>query len=141
MTTIAYKDGVIAADGRIVQGMAITSDDFDKRIMQDGIAFFLSGAVGDQNFLIDCYRNGPPSDMPDADVDALVVDEGELYEVGASFECYYCVPNHRGNPMALGSGSLHALTAMDLGCSAREAVKMAAKRDAGTGGKIRTYKV
>jgi hypothetical protein len=42
---------------------------------------------------------------------------------------------------AIGTGTDHAITAMDCGLSAREAVKMAMKRDTGTGGRIRTYKV
>lgn len=43
--------------------------------------------------------------------------------------------------MAIGSGMYYALTAMDCGCSAEEAVKMAAKRDVNTGGEIRIFKI
>ena len=42
---------------------------------------------------------------------------------------------------AIGSGSPFALTAMDMGASAYQAVEMAAKRDTSTGGKIRTLRV
>ena len=45
------------------------------------------------------------------------------------------------NPDAIGSGSPFALTAMDMGASAEEAVTMAAKRDSCTGGKIRTLRI
>lgn len=40
-----------------------------------------------------------------------------------------------------GSGSDHALTAMDMGASAAEAVKMACKRDPFSGGDILVYNV
>ena len=43
--------------------------------------------------------------------------------------------------LCIGSGADHGLTAMDCGLSAKEAVKKAAYRDLGTGGKIRTYKL
>ena len=39
---------------------------------------------------------------------------------------------------AIGSGSNNAITAMDMGATAAEAVEMAKKRDTGTGGLVRT---
>jgi hypothetical protein len=45
------------------------------------------------------------------------------------------------NPCAIGSGTDHALTAMDMGATAEEAIGWAAKRDAGTGGTIRTFRL
>ena len=44
-------------------------------------------------------------------------------------------------PYAIGSGADHAFTAMDCGCSAKEAVQMAVKRDTCTGGRIRSFKL
>ena len=40
-----------------------------------------------------------------------------------------------------GTGQDHALTAMDCGLSAKEAVKMAAKRDTGTNSRVSTYTI
>ena len=37
MTTIAYKDGVIAYDSRVTRGDLITDDDCDKCIERDGV--------------------------------------------------------------------------------------------------------
>lgn len=45
------------------------------------------------------------------------------------------------DPIVIGSGADHAITAIDCGKTVREAVKMAAKRDVHTGGKIRVYRV
>ena len=36
MTTIAYKDGVIAYDSRLIRDDLIMSDDYDKHLEQDG---------------------------------------------------------------------------------------------------------
>lgn len=42
---------------------------------------------------------------------------------------------------AAGSGQDHAITALDLGLSAKKAVKMAIKRNPSSGGKVRVFKV
>lgn len=55
-------------------------------------------------------------------------------------EGYVCCPCRDGLSFAIGSGAKHALTAMDLGLDAKEAVKMAMKRDIYTGGRIRTFR-
>jgi len=41
---------------------------------------------------------------------------------------------------SIGSGSDHALTAMDMGATAEKAVEMAMQRDICTGGRIRLYR-
>lgn len=138
MTTIAYKDGVIAYDSRGTRGDIISNDNLDKRVMSDGIAFFMAGSVADYKHLIDGYTKGarPPKE---SDVDALIVDKGVVYRAGTGDGEFWF---HPAQPVdAIGSGTRFALTAMDCGLSARDAVKMAAKRDTGTGGKIRTFKI
>ena len=141
MTTIAYKDGVIATDGRILQGLSISDDNAVKRTVRKGVEFFFSGSVHDEPLLIDCYFNGPPESTDNTESNALIVDSGNIFEAAVNPDGYWCAPERRNNVVAIGSGASHAMTAMDLGCSAKEAVKMAAKRDAGTGGRVRTYKV
>jgi len=138
MTTIAYKDGVIAYDSRSSRGDLIANDNYNKCANSNGVLFFYSGSVSDLPYLIDCYTNGatPPKF---ADICAFVVDKGNVHRVGTDdgeFWKEYAAPVD-----AIGSGCKHALTAMDCGLSAIDAVKMAVKRDTGTGGKIRHYKV
>tara|TARA_R110000796_G_scaffold143647_3_gene260326 strand:- start:411 stop:617 length:207 start_codon:yes stop_codon:yes gene_type:complete len=56
-------------------------------------------------------------------------------------ERLFKTPESLKSCIALGSGADHAYTAMDCGLSAKEAVKKAAYRDCGTGGRIRSYTI
>lgn len=137
MTTIAYKDGVIAYDSLVTAGDTVMYDDFDKKSERDGVVFFGAGSTQDIQLLIAAYFG----EVPDFDLDAralafhdgalsvLCVSEGRLYESQVLLDHSY----------AIGSGRDHAFTAMDMGASARQAVELAAKRDTCTGGLIRTF--
>lgn len=52
MTTIAYKDGVIAYDSRCTRATIITDDDCKKLDMVEGVHFLCSGATCDFDALI-----------------------------------------------------------------------------------------
>lgn len=139
MTTIAYKDGIIAYDSRAVRGGTITNDDFNKHQIVKDTHFFICGAVSDHKQLIDAYFGG--ENIPKSDATALVVSNGELYFIGIEENGFWKQPLEQYEIYSEGSGSDHAFTAMDLGCSAKEAVKIAIKRDSGSGGKVRTFKI
>lgn len=139
MTTIAYRDGLIATDGRTSMGSFISNDDSIKRHEHDGVVFFLCGSNG--SFLD--FMDGWPHDGKDCDSDAagFAIKDGVLWETGCHDKRVWRlrVDLSRGYHMAYGSGFEHAVTAMDMGCCAAEAVEMAAQRDSGTGGAIRVY--
>lgn len=140
MTTIAYKDGVIAYDSRQTRGGAIISDDCLKREVVDGVSFFLSGAVCDEKALIAAYF-GTPSKYP-VECSGYVIDGGKLMLVGHDDKTgIWKQPLDLSNPDAIGSGSAYALAAMDMGASSEDAVRAAMKRDIYTGGKVRTVNV
>ncbi|WP_122503127.1 proteasome subunit beta [Pseudomonas viridiflava] len=137
MTTIAYKDGVIAYDSRQTRGGAIVSDDCLKCEIVNGVSFFLSGCVCDEQALIAAYF-GTPSKDP-VECSGFVVDNGKLMMVGHDDKTgVWRQPLDPANPDAIGSGSAYALAAMDMGASAEEAVRAAMKRDIYTGGTVRT---
>jgi len=137
MTTIAYKDGVIAFDSRQTRNDRIVSDDCQKFQVVDGVSFFLSGAVCDEKALIAAYF-GTPSSVP-VECSGYVVDSGKLLMVGHDDKTgIWKQELDLSNPDAIGSGTPYALAAMDMGASAEEAVRAAMKRDIYTGGKIRT---
>lgn len=140
MTTIAYKDGVIAYDSRLTADITIIDDDHNKHIESEGKHYFYSGATGQREAFIACDQ-GKDTKLKEG-ANALVIENGEVYCAGFNKDDGF-FRNYVGKnkPYAIGSGTDHALTAMDLGCTAKEAVKMAVKRDTCTGGKIRTYKV
>jgi len=140
MTTIAYKDGVIAYDSRQTRGGSIVSDATAKCQVVNGVSFFLSGAVCDEKALIAAYFGTPPS--APVECSGFVVDGNELMMVGVDDKTgIWKQPLDRGNPDAIGSGSAYALAAMDMGATAEEAVRAAMKRDIYTGGAIRTFTI
>lgn len=137
MTTIAYKDGVIAYDGRQTRGDSIVSDDAPKCQVVDGVRFLLAGAVCDEKALIAAYF-GTPSAVP-VECSGYVIDGGKLMMVGHDDKTgIWKQELEPSNPDAIGSGAAYAVAAMDMGASAEEAVRAAMKRDIYTGGKVRT---
>lgn len=140
MTTIAYKDGVIAYDSQITRGDVITYDDYDKCIEQDGVKFFCCGAVPDYQRLVDVYFGAKPNGNIDAT--AIVLDGESLMMVAVDDTTgLWKSPVLRDRPYAIGSGTPYAFAAMDMGASAEKAVEMAAKRDTSTGGKVRIVRI
>ncbi|MGY2337960.1 proteasome subunit beta [Pseudomonas sp. SDO5532_S415] len=137
MTTIAYKDGVIAYDSRQTRNDRIVSDSALKCQVVDGVSFFLSGAVCDEKALTAAYF-GTPSPVP-VECSGYVVDGGKLMMVGHDDKTgIWKQALDPSNPDAIGSGAAYALAAMDMGASAEDAVRAAMKRDIYTGGTIRT---
>ncbi|MDU4249020.1 proteasome subunit beta [Pseudomonas sp.] len=140
MTTIAYKDGVIAYDSRRCSGSTIVDDDYDKRHEHEGVSFFLTGAVCDLPRLIAAYF-GEKQESP-VECTALVVDDGKLQLVGYDKDSGLWVDVlPQDKPYSIGSGSDHAWTAMDMGATAYQAIGLAMKRDSCTGGNIRTFQI
>ena len=140
MTTIAYKDGVIAYDGRATTSTGtIVYDDFEKCVERDGVRFVICGSTACMSKLIDAYFGEPQTCVS---ADALVVVDGEVWYISHGdddgIEKSQVLPDR---PYSIGSGSDHAYTAMDMGASAYQAVEMAMKRDSCTGGLIRTLTI
>ena len=139
MTTIAYKDGIIAYDSRVSAGGTIYDDNCDKRVKVEDTYFFFVGETAGEADLADWFLHRKRTEQL-GDTHAMVFYGGALYTIGYDKKKgYYSNPERLANVTAIGSGSICALTAMDLGCTAREAVKMAMKRDTATGGRIRTH--
>lgn len=140
MTTIAYKDGVIAYDSRQTRNDRIVSDNCQKCEVVKGVSFFLSGAVCDEKALIAAYF-GTPSPV-DIECSGYVVDGGKLIMVGHDDKTgIWKQELDMSNPDAIGSGAQYALAAMDMGASAADAVLAAMKRDIYTGGFVTAIKL
>jgi 20S proteasome alpha/beta subunit len=140
VTTIAYKDGVIAYDSRICHGSSITHDDFEKCQEREGVKFVLTGYVCDYSKLIGAWFGEPVTGT--VECSALAFDGKSLVYAAYSDKDGLCkTPIWLERPYVLGSGSDHAMTAMDMGATAPEAVEMAKKRDSATGGQVRVVRV
>lgn len=139
MTTIAYLNGTFAYDSRITSGNDILTDRYQKKQVRSGVTFFLAGCVPDfEAFMLAYLTGGKGTGL---NVQAFVLRDGEVTRATANGDELWECPVHPGEPMSIGSGSAHAVTAMDCGLSPAEAVRMAMKRDSCTGGTVRTHKV
>lgn len=139
MTTIAYKDGVIAYDSReTMPNGTIKTNNCNKRFTVGERHFFLSGKSDECEMLAHGWPSPSGSHI---DCGGFLVDGGRVFLCGMDRDRGTTFKLLLDHHWAVGSGGDHAITAMDLGLSALEAVRMAVKRDAFTGGRIRTYKV
>lgn len=138
MTTIAYRDGVIAADSRIIQDSVIVTDDYNKIIKQGDLVFALAGTVADFQVFMDSWDS--PTKAKKLDVNALVWDGKGVLDCYSNDKGIVCQPLC-AEYWAIGSGASYAITAMDMGATAAEAVKMAKRRDTNTGGNVDVFKL
>lgn len=145
MTTLAYKNGIIAYDSYLTAGETIVDLNYDKHHKFNKYHFFLSGTTWLYPGFIDSFIAGENLVGPEkkGNVSGFVVCPNNfLWEAAiGTREMFWFEKVSLKVPRAFGTGDLHALTAMDMGASAREAVKMATKRDIYTGGKIRTFNI
>jgi len=142
MTTIVYKDGIIAYDSRLTRGDTILDDNHNKKIEQDGVIFFCYGTLTGSDRLIEAYLN-KNIEIP-IEANALMIEDGKVWHIGYDPDSE---PPHIWKSLidnrseAFGSGEAFAFTAMDMGASAEEAILMAAKRDMYTNNYVNIHKV
>lgn len=142
MTTIAYKDGIIAYDGRITSEGVIYQDDREKKHELDGLVFFYAGSESDRGIFMESYKTSQNKKDEVLNSIAYVLDDGVLYECAvADNKEFWKVKVDLDVLQAIGSGFKFAMAAMDCGKTAKEAIEITAKRDIYTGGKIRTFKI
>lgn len=134
MTTIAYRDGILAAD---TQGqVGHTKDPFPVRkihVLSNNTVLALCGAIAELEILkiwIENGMQGPPPELQES-TGIHFVDQDNIwvYELGGRFK-------FEGEFGAWGSGATVALAAMMLEQTAVEAVALAMKLDTYTGGQI-----
>ena len=110
---------------------------FRKSILVDRkqveIIIATAGESGAGMAFVDWYgKPGEPPDLRDTEFDVLILRPDGLFKADQ-----FCRPvKVLEDYTAIGTGRKHALTAMDCGLSAVEAVMLAARRDPYTGGTI-----
>lgn len=138
MTTIAYhhESKTIAVDGLILRGGMVMSDSYQKWRTRASSTFFFSGTVADIEPFINAATNNAKYEW-DLDLSCLRVKDGKIYECGIDENGYWEIEAMYS--VAIGSGCDLALAGFDMGLNATQAVELAAKRNAGTGGKIFSF--
>lgn len=140
MTTIAYKDGVIAYDSRMTSGDIVVDDNFKKMFVKDNMNIFYCGSVGDLDEFLNCVFNDVKSERV-LDCESFLFVDGKINAVDICEDRVRKISLRSDNHYAIGSGRRLALAYMDTGMSSEEAVIATCRRDIYTGGTIRTFKI
>lgn len=140
MTTVAFRDGIMAADTQITAGD--TKEGFIRKVWRADE--YLVGFSGDADVAqkirwkmdeneIDPldYRFGLET-WPDDEMMFYIFDGSQLWQIYQKGAAFYCDAPF----FAMGSGSNYALGAMAMGATARQAVAVAARFDVYTGGRV-----
>lgn len=147
MSTIAFKNGVLAADTQVTRG-STTLDGWVRKIHEaEGLLF---GAVGEPTQVSVFFKwaqAGMPEDITDfklpviededgpATCDFMFIDEEGTIWSSDTFTFPAFFPMH-ADYHAIGSGASFALGALAFGADAEEAIRIAAKHDMYSGGGV-----
>lgn len=136
MTTIAFKDGILAADRRATIGN-LNQSSTTKIHRQGGILIAASGVLSECQAFRSWVKSGLQETDPITEDSTGIIFISPIHAViwaGAG-------PQYvTGEYMAFGSGREIALGAMAAGLSAEDAVKLASKHDIYTGNGVDTLK-
>ena len=137
MTTIAYhhESKTIAYDSRRTSGNLIRTDEAEKSFDIGDSTFILCGQTSD----IVRFKRDFPDFSGEYDISGIMSENGVAYIVYFAGDKY--VEEIINYNDAVGSGTDHAVTAMDCGLNAVQAIEMAAMRDTYTGGEIKVIKL
>lgn len=137
MTTVAYRDGVMACDSRISGGFLSLIK--SKVIVGQGVMVGFCGdpmaAWGAAMYLAGHIQDRPSVSGKD-DVLFLMYREKKLYLLDGELRE---LPLDGNKYYAIGSGEQAAMVAMHMGATAAEAVKMAIRVDENSGGPVKEF--
>jgi len=140
MTTIVYdhKNKQIACDSRETAGGYLVTDEAVKYYMRDKVVWFICGTKGDANIFIDSFEHN--KEVPaNVECSGLFVENGVAYLACISDGIFK--KDDVASNDGVGSGGWQALSAVDLGKTAKEAVEFAMIRDIHSGGKVHVYDI
>jgi hypothetical protein len=140
VTTIAFRDGVMAGD-TLVADDEVRFPCHERKVfrLRDGSLVGLCGDLAQTQGFINWLRRGMPGECPPFDKsDAMIVrgDRALTFCEGGRFSTLTGVPY-----VALGSGRLLALGCLWHGGTAVEAVRAGIAHDPASGGKVQTVRL
>lgn len=135
MTTVVYKDGILASDSRCTQNDTVVGNVTKIHKIDNNTIIGFCGRTAQAFKFIEWYKSGRKKEDAlsddDSDFVALVIVDGVVYRYDG-----YNPQLIKHKFHAIGSGFNIALGAMEAGASAIEAIKIAKKYDIYTGGKV-----
>lgn len=143
MTTIIYdhKRKQIACDSRSTADNIVMSDESVKfKYAEDGSLWFVSGSTADRDAFINSFKVDSRTKVDhDFACSATRVKDGKVSIHGIEDCESWC--NELEYSRGIGSGYQLAISALDTGMTAKQAVERAMKRDYMSGGKVWVYDV
>ena len=154
MTTVAYKDGIMCSDSQATRGDFIDNTETKKVFNVNGVLIGISGNAISAMKFVEWFENtmlhavaqeenpfvsiNMPESLVEDDFMAMVV-----YPDESIWEFHGCdkVMQITQDYFAVGSGMFYALSVMDNGGTAEEAVAVAIKRDVYSGGDIQKFEL
>lgn len=138
MTTVAFRDGVLAADTIMTSG-GVLSGEICKIVRRvDGD---MAGGAGDAAFLVafqEWFMSGESGPLPELKEGDNWIDRGAIFRRDGRIDVFE--PRGKFQVMAryyaMGSGKEAALGAMYAGADAVTAVRAAIEHDPHTGGRV-----
>jgi len=149
MTIIAYRDGIIASDSQETHSDGRKAPCKKIYKSRDGVIIGTAGDSYTGLMLVDWFERGARLDdapdlshvSTDEDFECLIVESREnIYTMNRFFQ-RYDIELMNNEFYAIGCGSGYAMVAMEMGATAKEAVKVTCKYDAYCGGNIQVMKV
>lgn len=138
MTTIAYRDGYVAADSASWREDTFLGYIDKILVAEDGTVFTGCGAISEVRSIFEAYE--ARQNLPESK-SATTIQFHPKKRIMEYIEDYSPMLKDPRDYMAWGSGYKLALGAMAAGATAEEAVKAAVKHDAFTAGKVKLVKV
>ncbi len=140
MTTIVYdhKNKQIACDSRESANGFLHKDTAEKFYYRGDTVWFICGSKGDADLFIDDFEHNKES-LDNLSCSGFYVKDGVAYV--ASCEDGIYKTSVMDYTDGVGSGGWLALSAVDLGRTAKEAVEYAMTRDLFSGGKVHVYDI
>lgn len=140
MTTLVYdhERKQIAIDSRVSSNGTVRTDKYNKVRVNDLGTWFFTGKCCDEESLSNLSHDDKVEIAPDAT--ALLIHNSEVHLVLVNEEGY-CEWFKTEHSCAYGSGQDFAISAIDFGKTAKEAVEYAMTRDIYTGGEVQVVDV
>lgn len=141
MTTIAMKDGIIASDTQLTWGSERHYTTKIVELSRSGLVIACAGIARSERRAHEIFSdpNWKSMDLSERakEFSALLFDGTQLYLLTGN---YIPIPV-TDTYIAIGSGAAYALAAMSLGCSAKDAVKVASRFDIYTNDIVEEYEI
>ena len=130
MTTVCYRDGILAADSTVQDGNMIVGSAKKFRVLKDGSVVASVGSLAHEASFFAWAENGFPADAKPKLTDNFegvhVALDGKATWYSDDLEPYQF---DEGGYWAIGSGFKTALGALAVGATAQDACKAACKHD------------